>query len=184
MMSILLQHDEVAALPFRKLRLIYYGASPMSPTLLQRAMDVFGCGFINAFGAGTEAGLQTVMTVADHKRALAGEVELLGSIGKPGHGVALRLVDDDMNDVPSGVVGEIATRSDMLMDGYLDLPDETGRAFRDGWLRAGDMAYLAENGYLYLHGRKKDMIIRGGENIYPRCPPTPAARFSSGSCAS
>ena len=92
---------------------------------------------------------------------------MLGSIGKPGHGVALRLVDDDMNDVPPGEVGEIATRSDMVMDGYLDLPEETSRAFRDGWFRAGDMARIGDNGYLYLHGRKKDMIIRGGENIYP-----------------
>jgi acyl-CoA synthetase (AMP-forming)/AMP-acid ligase II len=167
MMSTLLQHPDVAELSCSKLRLIYYGASPMSPTLLRRAMDTFSCDFINAFGAGTEAGLQTFMSPEDHRRALAGDVELLGSIGKAGHGVALRLVDDDMNDVPQGAVGEIATRSDMLMDGYLDLPDETARAFRDGWFRAGDMAYLGDNGYLYLHGRKKDMIIRGGENIYP-----------------
>jgi acyl-CoA synthetase (AMP-forming)/AMP-acid ligase II len=167
MMSMLLQHDEVAELSFSKLRIIYYGAAPMSPTLLRRAMDVFECGFINAFGAGTEAGLQTLLTVAEHKRALAGEHDLLGSIGKPGHGVALRLVDGDMNDVPPGEVGEIATRSDMVMDGYLDLPEETSRAFCDGWFRAGDMARIGDNGYLYLHGRKKDMIIRGGENIYP-----------------
>ncbi len=167
MMSMLLQREEVTDLPFRNLRLIYYGASPMSPTLLRNAMDVFGCEFLNAFGAGTEAGLQAIMSPAEHRRALNGEPELLGSIGKPGHGVALRLVDDDMNDVPPGEIGEIATRSDMLMDGYLDLPEETARAFRDGWFRAGDMAYMGKNGFLYLHGRKKDMIIRGGENIYP-----------------
>jgi acyl-CoA synthetase (AMP-forming)/AMP-acid ligase II len=167
MMSMLLQREEVARLHFRNLRVIYYGAAPMSPALLRRAMKVFGCGFINAFGAGTEAGLQAVLTVADHQRALAGETELLGSIGKPAHGVSLRLVDDDMNDVPAGTVGEIATRSDMLMDGYLDMPEETARAFRGGWFRAGDLARLDANGYLYLHGRKKDMIIRGGENIYP-----------------
>jgi acyl-CoA synthetase (AMP-forming)/AMP-acid ligase II len=167
MMSMLLQHEEVTDLPFRNLRLIYYGASPMSPTLLRHAMDVFGCEFLNAFGAGTEAGLQAIMSPAEHRRALNGEPELLGSIGKPGHGVALRLVDDDMNDVPPGEIGEIATHSDMVMDGYLDLPEETARSFRDGWFRAGDMAYTGKNGFLYLHGRKKDMIIRGGENIYP-----------------
>ena len=167
MMSMLLQRDEIARLRLENLRVIYYGAAPMSPALLRRAMDVFGCGFINAFGAGTEAGLQAVLTVGDHQRALAGETDLLGSIGKPAHGVSLRLVDDEMHDVPAGTVGEIATRSDMLMDGYLDLPEETARAFRDGWFRAGDMARLGANGYLYLHGRKKDMIIRGGENIYP-----------------
>ncbi|MTD15953.1 AMP-binding protein [Nakamurella sp. YIM 132087] len=167
MISMLFQQPGVAELSFTNMRTIYYGASPMSPTLLRKAMDIFGCGFINAFGAGTEAGLQAVMSVQEHQRAAAGETELLGSIGKPAHGVALRLVDDEMNDVPDGEVGEIATRSDMLMDGYLDMPEETARAFRDGWFRAGDMAYRAPNGFLYLYGRKKDMIIRGGENIYP-----------------
>jgi acyl-CoA synthetase (AMP-forming)/AMP-acid ligase II len=96
-----------------------------------------------------------------------GHPELLGSIGKASYGVALRLVDDEMNDVPDGEVGEIATRSDQLMDGYLDMPEETARAFRGGWFRAGDLAYRDKNGHLYLHGRGKDMIIRGGENVYP-----------------
>lgn len=167
MISMLLQQRDVADLKLTRMRTIYYGASPMTPTLLRRAMDVFGCNFINAFGAGTESGLQACLSAEDHRRALDGAPELLGSIGKPAHGVAFRLVDDDLRDVAPGEVGEIATRSDMVMDGYLDLPEETARAFRDGWFRAGDMAYQAPNGYLYLHGRKKDMIIRGGENIYP-----------------
>jgi acyl-CoA synthetase (AMP-forming)/AMP-acid ligase II len=121
----------------------------------------------DAFGAGTEAGLQAVLTPEDHRAALDGRPELLGSIGKPAYGVALRIVDDDLNEVPVGEIGEIATRSDMVMDGYLEMPEETGRALRGGWFRAGDMGYLDANGYLYLGGRKKDMIVRGGENIYP-----------------
>jgi acyl-CoA synthetase (AMP-forming)/AMP-acid ligase II len=152
---------------YDRLRLMYYGAAAMPPRLLRRAMDTFRCGFLNAFGAGTEAGLQTVLTPEDHRAALDARPELLGSIGKPAFGVALRIVDDDLNDVPAGRIGEIATRSDMVMDGYLDMPDETGRALRGGWFRAGDMGYLDKNGYLYLSGRKKDMIVRGGENIYP-----------------
>jgi acyl-CoA synthetase (AMP-forming)/AMP-acid ligase II len=79
----------------------------------------------------------------------------------------MRIVDEDMNDLPPGAIGEVATRSDMIMDGYLGMPEDTARAFRDGWFRAGDMGYLDEEGYLYLHGRNKDMVIRGGENIYP-----------------
>jgi acyl-CoA synthetase (AMP-forming)/AMP-acid ligase II len=130
-------------------------------------MDVFDCDFLQLFGAGTEAGLQAFLTPEEHRLALAGRTELLGSIGRPGYGIALRLVDEDLNDVPVGEVGEIATRSDMVMDGYLDMPEETERAFAGGWFRAGDMAYRDKDGYLYLHGRKKDMIIRGGENIYP-----------------
>jgi acyl-CoA synthetase (AMP-forming)/AMP-acid ligase II len=167
MISAILQQPGVEDAEYERLRLMYYGASPMSPALLRRAMDVFACDFLNAFGAGTEAGLQATMSPAEHRRAVDGHPELLGSIGKPSYGVALRLVDDEMNDVPDGEVGEIATRSDQLMDGYLDMPDETGRAFRGGWFRAGDLAYRDKSGYLYLHGRGKDMIIRGGENVYP-----------------
>lgn len=167
MISTLLQLDGVGDHDYERLRLICYGASAMSPSLLRRAMDTFKCDFLNAFGAGTEAGLQALLSPEDHRRALEGRPELLGSIGKPAYGVALRIVDDELNDVPVGQVGEIATRSDMLFDGYLDMPEETERATRGGWFRAGDMGYFDENGYLYLHGRKKDMIIRGGENIYP-----------------
>ncbi|TCP49968.1 AMP-binding enzyme [Tamaricihabitans halophyticus] len=130
-------------------------------------MDTFGCEFLQAFGAGTEAGLQAVLTPEDHQRALAGEPHILGSVGKPSYGVTMRLVDEEMRDVPTGTVGEVATRSDQVMDGYLDMPTETARALRDGWFRAGDMGYQDEQGYLYLHGRNKDMIVRGGENVYP-----------------
>lgn len=167
MISTMLQLPGVDRLDYDRLELIYYGASAMSPALLSRAMDVFNCDFLNAFGAGTEAGLQAVLGPEDHRRALAGHPELLGSIGKPSYGVAMRIVDDEMRDVDPGEVGEIATRSDMVFEGYLDMPEETERALRDGWFRAGDMGYVDSNGYIHLQGRKKDMIIRGGENIYP-----------------
>lgn len=167
MISTLLQLDGVEDHRYERLRLMYYGAAAMSPTLLGRAMSIFDCDFLNAFGAGTEAGLQAVLTPEDHRRALDGSPELLGSIGQPAYGVALRIVDDELNDVPIGTVGEIATRSDMLMDGYLDMPEETDRCFHGGWFRAGDLAYMDKSGYLYLAGRGKDMIVRGGENIFP-----------------
>jgi acyl-CoA synthetase (AMP-forming)/AMP-acid ligase II len=167
MISSILQLEGVDRYDYDRLELMTYGAAPISPALLRRAMDTFGCDFLQAFGAGTEAGLQSVLTPADHRRALDGHPELLKSAGKASYGVAMRIVDEDMNDVPVGSVGEVATRSDMVMDGYLDMPEDTGRAFQDGWFRAGDMGYLDEDGYLYLHGRNKDMIIRGGENIYP-----------------
>jgi acyl-CoA synthetase (AMP-forming)/AMP-acid ligase II len=167
MISTVLGLPDVYDHDYDRLELMYYGAAAMSPNLLRRAMDTFGCDFLNAFGAGTEAGLQAVLTPEDHRAALNGRPELLGSIGKPAYGVALKIVDDELNEVPPGEIGEIATRSDMVMDGYLEMPEETGRALRGGWFRAGDMGYLDRNGYLYLSGRKKDMIVRGGENIYP-----------------
>ncbi|MFG1851875.1 class I adenylate-forming enzyme family protein [Actinomadura geliboluensis] len=167
MISSILQLEGAADHSYERLRLITYGAAPISPALLRRAMDVFDCDFLQAFGAGTEAGLQTTLTPEDHRRALAERPELLRSCGRPSIGVALRIVDADMRDVPRGEVGEVATRSDQMMVGYLDMPAETERAFEGGWFRAGDMGHLDEEGYLYLHGRGTDMIIRGGENVYP-----------------
>jgi acyl-CoA synthetase (AMP-forming)/AMP-acid ligase II len=167
MIDTLLHEPAVRDGDFSKLGSIGYGAAPMSPSLLRRAMDRFHCDFMNMFGAGTEAGLQTVLTPEDHRLALSGAEHLLGSIGKAGMGVDLRLCDDYLDDVPDGEVGEIVTRSDAVMTGYLNQPEETAKVLVDGWFLGGDMAWRDKEGYLYLSGRKKDMIIRGGENIYP-----------------
>lgn len=167
MISSLLDHPDVAAGSYSSLRSIIYGGSPMSPALLQRAMQRFDCGFINAFGAATDGGLQSVLSSADHRRALREAPHLLGSLGKPAFGVDLRIVDEQGDDVPRGEVGEIITRSDAVMNGYLEMPEETAGALRDGWFWGGDLARMDDEGYLYLAGRSKDMIIRGGENIYP-----------------
>ncbi|MDP7551439.1 MAG: AMP-binding protein [Acidimicrobiales bacterium] len=92
----------------------------------------------------------------------------LGSVGVPPPLYELRIVDDDGNDVPVGEVGEIVGRGPVLMPGYYKRPDLTAEAIRDGWLHSGDLGRLDEDGYLYLVDRKKDMIISGGVNIYPR----------------
>ncbi|MFT3866496.1 MAG: AMP-binding protein [Solirubrobacterales bacterium] len=167
MIDMVLAHPDLEKADFSRIQSIAYGAAPMSPSLLRRAIDVFDCDFLNMFGAGTEAGLQTVLGPEDHRRALAGHEHLLGSIGKPGIGIVLRLCDEDLNDVPEGEVGEIVTRSDACMSGYLDQPEATAEVLVDGWFRGGDMAHRDAEGYLYLAGRRRDMIIRGGENIYP-----------------
>jgi len=167
MITRLLDDPRVHQGSYDRLRSVIYGASPMSPALLRRAMDVFGCDFINAFGAATEGGLQTSLSPADHRRAAAGAEHLLGSIGKPAFAVDLRLVDESGKDVARGEVGEIITRSRAVMSGYLAMPAESAQALRDGWFWGGDLARMDADGYLYLAGRSKDMIIRGGENIYP-----------------
>lgn len=167
MISSLLQQPAVRHADFSAVTSIAYGGSPMSPSLLQRAMGTFDCDFINMFGAGTEAGFQCILSPEDHKRALAGHPHLLKSIGRPSISVELRLCDDNFVDVELGAVGEIVTRSDGIMSGYLNMPDETDRVLVDGWFRGGDAAWMDAEGYLYLSGRRKDMIIRGGENIYP-----------------
>ena len=163
----LLDLPNVRESDYSKFRSIIYGAAPMPPTLLTEAMEVFGCRFIQAFGASTEGGLQAILTSQDHVRALAGETHLLGSIGRTVAGVELRIVDAEDRDVAVGEVGEIITRSDAVMSCYLEMPEKTEEALKGGWFRAGDLARRDEEGFLYLAGRSKDMIIRGGENIYP-----------------
>jgi acyl-CoA synthetase (AMP-forming)/AMP-acid ligase II len=167
MISTLLQHPDLELGDYAAIESIAYGAAPMTVTLLRRAIDAFHCEFMHMFGAGTEAGLQALLTPEDHRRALDGHEHLLGSIGKPAFGVELRIVDSEMNDVPVGTVGEIATRAEAIMAGYLDQPELTAKTVVDGWFRGGDLARMDEDGYLYLSGRSTDMIIRGGENIYP-----------------
>jgi acyl-CoA synthetase (AMP-forming)/AMP-acid ligase II len=167
MITDLLAAEGAATCDYSGLRAVIYGAAPMTPTLLRRAVATLGCEFVQLFGAGTESGLQCSLSWADHQRALRGDEHLLGSVGRPGFGVELRLCDADLNDVAPGDVGEIAVRSGMLMSGYLGMPAETAQALRDGWFRAGDLARMDSEGYLYLAGRRSDMIIRGGENVYP-----------------
>jgi long-chain acyl-CoA synthetase len=91
-----------------------------------------------------------------------------GSIGTPIEDVEMRLIDDDWNTVPDGEIGEIAIRGQNVMKGYWGKPEATAEAMRDGWFRTGDMARVDSDGYYYIVDRKKDLIIRGGYNVYPR----------------
>ncbi|MEV0750795.1 AMP-binding protein [Streptosporangium sp. NPDC050280] len=167
MISALLREPDVAPADFAALRSVFYGAAPMSPDLLVRAMAVMDCDFYNGFGAGTEAGMQSVLTPEDHLRALNGHPHLLNSVGRPGYNIDLRIWDTEDREVPTGEVGQIVTRSDMVMSGYHGRPEKTAEVVVNGWFKGGDLGYLDEEGYLYLAGRKDDMIIRGGENVYP-----------------
>jgi acyl-CoA synthetase (AMP-forming)/AMP-acid ligase II len=165
MVVALLDHPDAGAVP--ALRSIAYGGSAMPPELVRRLHETFGCDLYNTFGAGTEGGGQTILRPADHRAAFAGRPHLLGSIGRPMFGVDLRLCDADGNEVGVGTVGEIRTRSDTVMSGYVGNPELTATKVVDGWIRSGDMAWRDDEGYLYLAGRVDDMILRGGENIFP-----------------
>jgi len=150
-----------------RLDTLLYGSAPMPPSLLRRALERWpGVDFYNLFGAGTESGLQTLLRPDDHRRALAGEEHLLASAGQPILGVDLRILDDEGRPCPPGVVGNIAARTDCVMDGYLDMPELTTTALHDGFFWGGDRGWMDDRGYLFLGGRSRDMIIRGGENIY------------------
>lgn len=166
MISSLLQQPGVEERDYSQLVAMGYGAAPMPPALLRQAMRVFGCDFLQIFGS-SEAGSQTILGYDEHRRALAGEEHLLGSIGKPAYSTEVRICDDDLRELGVGEVGEIMSRGDILMSGYLDMPEESAAAVVDGWVRSGDLGYRDAEGFYYLSGRKKDLMIRGGENIYP-----------------
>ena len=163
----LLEHPRVRESTYEGLRSIMYGGAPMPPSVIREMAEVFRCDLYNGFGAGTEAAGQAMFRPADHRRALAGEEHLLGSIGRPIYGVDIKLCDADGNEVPPGEVGEIYSRGDAVMSGYLNQPERTAQVIVDGWFRGGDLAWRDEEGYLFLAGRADDMIIKGGENIYP-----------------
>lgn len=152
---------------FSSLRVIVYGASPISEDVLARSVEVFGCKFWQAYGLTETTGAVVNLPPEDHD--LGGpNRHRLRSCGVAGPGVELRIVDDHGREVAVGEVGEIWIRSPQVMVGYWNMADETSRAITaDGWFRSGDAGYLDADGYLYIHDRVKDMIVSGGENVYP-----------------
>jgi acyl-CoA synthetase (AMP-forming)/AMP-acid ligase II len=150
------------------LHTIFYGASPIAEDVLTRCLEVFGCRFAQVYGMTETTGAIVRLPHEDHDPD-GPRRHLLRAAGKPLPGVDLRVVDPDTGTpCAPGVVGEVQTRSPFNMLGYWEQPDETRRTvLEDGWLRTGDAGYLDDEGYLFLYDRMKDMVISGGENIYP-----------------
>jgi long-chain acyl-CoA synthetase len=149
------------------LRRIAYGASPMSEALLDRAMAKLpSVEFMQGYGMTELSPLATILHWKDH----IGDARRKGrhrSAGRPVLMVDVRIVDPNDKPLPAGVVGEIAVRGDNVMMGYWERPEETEKAVIGGWMHTGDAGYMDEGGYVYIVDRIKDMIISGGENIYP-----------------
>ena len=158
----------VQDIDFSTLRTIVYGASPISVEVLSKSVDTFGCGFIQAYGLTETTGAIVCLMPEDHDPH-GPKAHRLRAAGKAMSGVELRVVSPDTGeDAPLGEVGEIWARTKQAMKGYWQKPEETAATITpDGWLKTGDAGYLDEDGYLYIHDRVKDMIISGGENIYP-----------------
>jgi long-chain acyl-CoA synthetase len=168
MINFLLQHPKIEEYDLSSLRQVTYGASPIAPETLRRAMTIFGCRFGQGYGLTEASPLLTVLLPEDHQAALEDEKaeKRLASCGRPVQGVEVRVVKDDGTEVPPGEVGEIIARGPNIMQGYWKRPADTAMAVRDGWLYTGDLATVDEDGYLYLVDRKKDMIVSGGENVF------------------
>ncbi len=151
------------------LRNVLYGAAAIAPERLKQALQVFGPVFTQFFGQ-TEAPMALVaLQRADHQvRDLARELAVLTSAGRATYATTLRLVDDDGQDVAPGASGELIARAPNMMSGYLDNPQATAQAIQGGWLHTGDIARIDDTGLITIVDRKKDMIVSGGYNIYPR----------------
>jgi long-chain acyl-CoA synthetase len=158
----------VEAMDFSTLNVFVYGASPISEEVLAKSVAVFGCKFWQAYGLTETTGAVVNLPPEDHDLSGSNR-HRLRSCGVAGPGVELRIVGNDgATDVPTGEVGEIWIRSRQVMKGYWNQPAETEKSITpDGWFKSGDAGYLDADGYLYIHDRVKDMIVSGGENVYP-----------------
>ena len=143
---------------------IHYGAAPMDPPLLERGIREIGCRFLQYFGMTEMAGTITILSPADHDPA---RPHVLRSVGKVLPGCAIEIRDPQGRTLPRGEPGEIWARGATMMLGYANRPEQTAEAIVEGWYRTGDGGRIDEDGFLYLTDRIKDMIVTGGENVYP-----------------
>jgi len=166
----LLNLPDVHKFDLSSLKRVWYAASPMPVEVLKKGLSVFGPLFFQGYGQ-TESGPHTtVLNQAAHRAALHSDdgMKALASCGQPCLGVHMRIVDESDNDLLPGEIGEIIVQSDRIMSAYWRRPEETAAAVKDGWLRTGDLGYYDEKGFVYIADRKKDMIVSGGENVYPK----------------
>src|SRR3954453_8487098 len=161
MYGAILHHDDAGDADTSSLRICVSGGSAMPGELLRSFEEKFDCTILEGYGL-SETSPVASFNHPDRERKV-------GSIGTPVEGVEMKVVDDDGNDVPEGEVGEIVIRGHNVMKGYWNKPDATKESItEDGWFHTGDMAKVDDDGYFFIVDRKKDMIIRGGYNVYPR----------------
>lgn len=148
------------------LRLVMYGAAPMAPSLVKRAIEMFGPILAQGYGAGETCSLVTVLTEQDHI-CEEGDYRRLASCGRCYFETDLRVVNENFEDVKPGEIGEIVVKGPDIMQGYWRAPELTAEVMREGFYLSGDLATVDEQGYVFIVDRKKEMIISGGFNIYP-----------------
>lgn len=165
----LLMHPELDKYDLSSLKLMSYAGSPIAPELLKKLIDKFGNIFSQGYGMTESAGTLGYLPAEDH--VIEGPPEKtrrLKAMGRESYFAKLRVITDDGRDVRPGEVGEIIAKGKNIMLGYWKNTEQTAKAIRDGWLHTGDMGTVDEDGFIYMVDRKNDMIITGGENVYPR----------------
>lgn len=161
MYTMILNSEISAEYDLSSLRLFGYGAAPMPFELVKKLKEVFPTVKVQNFYGQTENSPAATSLLDEDA------LTKIGSVGKSLSQTAIKIDDGEGNELPVGYVGEILVKGPQVMSGYLKNPQETANALRDGWLYTGDLGRIDEEGYLYIVDRKKDMIIRAGENIYP-----------------
>ena len=160
----MVEHPLAQAADFSALRTIGYGGAPIAPELLRRAVALFGAGCVQMYGMTETSGTVAWLAAEDHDPA---RPERLASCGRALPGIDIIVTDEAGARLPAGAIGEICVRTPALMVDYWQRPGARDDAMRDGYYRTGDAGYLDDEGYIYLVDRVKDMIVSGGENIYP-----------------
>ncbi len=160
-----IEHGGVARAHIENVRTVIGGAAPFSASDIRDALNLFGLRFTNGYGQGECP--CSISMMPKHLYSEASSDEELSSVGIARSGVEVEIVDQNGNPVGANQVGEISVRSDIVMQGYLNRPEETRETIVNGWLRTGDLGVMDERGFLTLKDRSKDVIISGGSNIYP-----------------
>jgi acyl-CoA synthetase (AMP-forming)/AMP-acid ligase II len=165
----LLQEPGVRERKYPQLQMIIYGAAPMPLTLLEEVLRVFGCSFLQGYGLTETSGVLTVLRPDDHRwPADQPPPAWLASAGREVLCCEVRVVHPDGSPVLPGEVGEIIARGENIMAGYFGMREATAATLVNGWLHTGDLGRVDEAGFIYIVDRLKDMIIVGGENVYPQ----------------
>ncbi|NLN79775.1 MAG: AMP-binding protein [Armatimonadetes bacterium] len=163
MISMVLDEPTIANMKSSTMRIMCYGGAPIVPDVLRRALDVFGCEFEQWYGQ-TELSGATVLRPSDHD---PNQPEKLNSLGVPFFGYETVIIGDDGNALPRNQVGEIASRGPAAFSGYWNRPDATASTIVGDWVLTGDIGYQDDQGYFHIVDRRNDMVISGGENVYP-----------------
>jgi len=170
MLNMLINHPDFSHYAFPRLRYILSGGAPIAPEVVRKIMEGFGCDYVQTYGMTETSPYLTLSLLKDHLKQLPPEQQFFykAKTGRPFMAVSLKVVRPDGQEVAPDdrEVGEIIVKGDTVTPGYWKRPEETAKAFKDGWLYTGDLAVLDREGYVNIVDRKKDMIVTGGENVY------------------